>query len=86
MEASACGRPVIATNVPGCKDAVINKKTGLLIPPKNYIALAKAIKLLCSNKEKMKKMGIRARQHAVKNFDVRNIVSQHLSIYKKFLK
>lgn len=86
MEASACGRPIIATNVPGCRDAVINKKTGLLIPPKNYIALAKSIKLLCSNKKKIKKMGIRARQHAVKNFDIRNIVSQHLSIYKKFLK
>ena len=34
MEAAATGRPVITTNVPGCRDAIIDKKTGVLVPPK----------------------------------------------------
>ena len=82
MEAAACGRPVITTNVPGCKDAVINNITGILIPPKNYIALANAIKNLCNNKKKLKKIGKAARKHALENFDVNDVVSHHLHIYK----
>ena len=44
MEASACGRPSITTNVPGCKDAVVNNYTGILIPVKNSRKLANEIK------------------------------------------
>ena len=51
MEAAATGRPVITTNVPGCRDAIIDKKTGVLVPPKNYIKLAKAILNLSRNKK-----------------------------------
>ena len=54
MEAAACGRPVITTNVPGCKDSVVNKVTGILVPVKNYISLASAIKNLSINKKKIK--------------------------------
>ena len=82
MEAAACGRPVITTNVPGCKDAVINNITGILIPPKNYIALANAIKNILNNKKKLKKIGKAARKHALENFDVNDVVSHHLHIYK----
>ena len=35
MEAAACGRPVVTTNVPGCKDAVVHNSTGILVPVKN---------------------------------------------------
>ena len=86
MEAAACGRPVVATNVPGCKDAVIKNITGILIPPKNYLALAEAIKNLCFDHNKLSTMSLSARKHAIKNFDVKNIVTKHLSIYKKLLK
>ena len=85
MEAAAIGRPVITTNVPGCRDAILKNVTGILIPVKNYIALAKAIERLCKNKKKLKKIGIAARKHAVKNFNVIDIVSQHISIYKKIV-
>ena len=85
MEAAACGRPVVTTNVPGCKDAVIKNITGILVPHKNYLALANAIQKLCKDKKRLSRMSIAAREHAVKNFDVKNIVSKHLSIYKKLL-
>ena len=81
MEAAAIGRPVITTNVPGCKDAVINNVTGLLVPPKNYFKLAKAIMRLSKNNRLLKKIGFAARKHAVKNFDVNHVVTKHFSIY-----
>ena len=85
MEAAAIGRPVITTNVPGCRDAVIRDVTGILVPVKNYIALAKSIERLYKNKKKLKKIGIAARKHAMKNFNIIDIVSQHISIYKKMI-
>ena len=82
MEAAACGRPVVTTNVPGCKDAIIKNVTGILVPPKNHILLAQAIKNLCDNRKKLETIGKAARKHALKNFDINNVVSQHLYIYK----
>jgi glycosyltransferase involved in cell wall biosynthesis len=85
MEAAACGRPVIATNVPGCRDAVINNVTGLLVPVKNYLALAKAIKNLSDDRQKLKKFGKAARKHAIINFDIRDVVYKHLCIYNSLI-
>lgn len=85
MEAAACGRPVITTNVPGCKDAVINQVTGDLIPVKKFKPLASSILKLSKKRNILRKMGRAARIHAEKNFDVNDIVSMHFSIYKKIL-
>ena len=85
MEAAACGRPVITTNVPGCKDAIINRVTGYLIPAKKSKPLADLIFKLSKKRITLKKVGRSARIHAEKNFDINNVVSKHLSIYKKIL-
>ena len=85
MEAAASGRPVITTNVPGCRDAIINNVTGILVPPKNYISLAKAILDFSKDKKKLKKIGYAARKHAINNFDVIDVVSKHLSIYRSLI-
>lgn len=85
MEAAAVGRPVITTNVPGCKDAVLNNITGVLVPVKNHIKLAEAVMNLAIDNKRLKKISYAARKHAVNNFDVINVVHQHLSIYKKLL-
>jgi glycosyltransferase involved in cell wall biosynthesis len=86
IEAAACGRPIITTNVPGCKDAIINNKTGILVPSKNYKALANAILKLSQDKNKIEKFSLEARKYAVANFSIKDIVSKHFSIYKKFEK
>ena len=82
MEAALCGRPVITTNVPGCKDAIVKNVTGILVPPKNHVLLGKAIKNLCVNRKKLETIGKAARKHALENFDINHVVSQHLYIYK----
>ncbi len=84
-EASACGRPVITTNNPGCKDAVINGKTGILVRKKNAAELAKAIIHLINNESSLKKMSIAARNRAEKMFDIKNIVEKHIDIYEYLL-
>ena len=58
LEAMATGRPIITTDVPGCRETVIQGKNGLLVPPKNSRSLANAmIKLLKSSEDKIQSMG-----------------------------
>lgn len=82
-EAAACGRAIITTNVPGCKEAIIPEVTGLLVPPKNSIALAEAIEFLIKNDELRISMGNEARKFAEKQFNIETIVEQHMNIYQQ---
>lgn len=85
-EAASCGRAVVTTDVPGCRDAVIEGKTGIVVPAKNSIALAFAIKELLLNNERRCLMGKMGHEHAKSNFDVTSIVSQHINTYSELLK
>ena len=49
LEAAACGRPMIATDVPGCREIVIPGETGLLVPYDDAAALARAIETLATS-------------------------------------
>jgi glycosyltransferase involved in cell wall biosynthesis len=80
VEAAACGRPVITTDHPGCRDAIIPGKTGLLIRP-NAEALASAIETLLSNPQNRQAMGRAGRRLAVEEYDIRNVVDTHLRTY-----
>ncbi|MBI1866439.1 MAG: glycosyltransferase family 4 protein [Candidatus Staskawiczbacteria bacterium] len=71
MEAMAMARPVIATDIRGCRGAVEPNITGLLVPPKNYKKLAEAIIYLILNPDKAKLMGESGRKKAEKEFDER---------------
>ena len=82
MEAAAAGRAVVTTNVPGCRDAIIPNKTGLLVPVRDSEALANAIEMLLKNSDKRKALGKAGRDLAEKEFKVENIVDAHLRIYK----
>ena len=57
LEALSTGRPIITTDAPGCRETVIHKKNGLLVPIKDPIALANAMKeLLKQSNKNLKKM------------------------------
>ncbi len=83
IEAAACGRAVVTTDVSGCRDAIEENVTGVLVPVKNSIALADAIERLLINKELCQKMGNAGRNLAEREFDVRSVVTKHIEIYKK---
>lgn len=81
IEAAAARRAVITTNVPGCKDAIISNKTGLLVPVKNIEALAEAIQDLIENSKKRRIMGAEGRKLAEQEFNIDNVVKSHMKIY-----
>ena len=83
LEASASGRPIIATDIWGLREAVENGKTGILIPVKNPVILAEKIIFLLKNEEAARKMGQAARIKSEKDFDERQIFNKILEEYKK---
>ena len=81
-EAAACGIPVITTNVPGCKDAILNNETGLLVKHKSVQELSQKILYLLQNQSILKRMSIASRKMAIDKFDINYVVQKHLEIYK----
>lgn len=70
MEAMAMGRPVITTDIPGCRDAVIHAVTGLLVPPRQVPALVSAMETFIAQPWLAGSMGEKGRQLACARFDV----------------
>lgn len=85
IEAAACGRAIVTTDHPGCRDAVIADQTGLVVPSKNVDALVKAFLSLIESTEKRKQLGKAARRFAEKEFDVKGVVQKHVDIYSEIL-
>ncbi|WP_039035116.1 glycosyltransferase family 4 protein [Shewanella sp. ECSMB14102] len=84
IEAAACGRAVITTNVPGCRDAIEDNVTGLLVPVKSVKPLAEAILKLVQDKNLRFKLASSGRKLAESAFDINDVIRIHLSIYNKF--
>jgi len=85
LEAAACGRAVVTTDVPGCRDAIEPGVTGLLVPPRDADALARAIRTLLEDEARCRAMGLAARALAEREFDVRRVVARHLELYGRCL-
>ncbi len=82
IEAAACGRAVITTDVPGCRDAIEANKTGLLIPAHSASLLADAIITLIDNRELRAEFADNGRRLAESAFDISDVINTHLAIYK----
>lgn len=85
VEAAACGRAVVTTDVPGCRDAIIPGVTGVLVPVKDAAALADAIQHLINDPALRERMGRAGRQLAEESFAIEKIVEQHMTIYRELL-
>lgn len=86
LEASAMARPVIATNVPGCRDVVLDGKTGFLCDPQSAKSLAVTIKrFLVLTDAGRKKMGDQGRQFVCSHFDEKLILTQYVETLRKVL-
>lgn len=81
VEAAAAGRAVVTTDVPGCRDAIEVGASGLLVPPRNPNALAKAIQQLIDDPGLRKKMALKSRLLAEREFSIDKIIKAHLKIY-----
>lgn len=85
IEATAVGRPVITCDSTGCRDTVIDGKTGFLVPAKDSIVLAEKLKLLFDNAALRQEMGRNARRFAEKVFSLEDVINVHLEIYNKLI-
>lgn len=83
IEAAACGRAVITTDVPGCRDAIEANETGLLVPVKSHNELADAIEKLVTDTTLRVCMGTAGRQLAESAFSIEQVIDQHLAIYQQ---
>ncbi len=75
LEAMAMGKPIVTTDVPGCRDTVYDGINGLLVPPRDERALAAAMMQLCVDPLGRAMMGRESRKIAVQKFDVRHVIA-----------
>jgi glycosyltransferase involved in cell wall biosynthesis len=81
LEAAACGRPLIATDAPGCREIAIDDHTGLLVPIEDPEALAQAILKLATSPELRAQYGEAARQLVVSKLSAKIIGSSIVRLY-----
>jgi glycosyltransferase involved in cell wall biosynthesis len=85
LEAAAFGRPMIATDVPGCREIVRPGETGLLVPFDDDSALADAIEIMAASAEMRARYGKAARRMAVERFSADAIGGQTVGLYRNLV-
>src|SRR4029077_11256519 len=85
IEAAACGRPIVATDAPGCREIVRHGENGLLVPVRNSAALADALRVLVQNPDVRLTMGRRGREIVVEEFSSERVIGETLNVYRELL-
>jgi glycosyltransferase involved in cell wall biosynthesis len=85
MEAAACGRAMIASDVPGCREIVVHNQTGLLVPADDAPALARAMERLAGAPELRARYGAAARKLVTEKFAAGIIGRQTVELYRQLL-
>ena len=85
LEAAACGRPMVATDVPGCREVCIHGETGLRVPARTIEPLADALERLILDPALRQRLGENARHRAETIFAEKIINAQTLALYEEML-
>jgi len=85
MQAAAVGVPVVATDVKGTREVVVNAQTGFLVPLGDAEALADRLGRLLDDAELRRQMGARAVKHAREHFDEEQVVQRLVRVYRNAL-
>jgi glycosyltransferase involved in cell wall biosynthesis len=85
IEACAAARPIVATDVPGCREVVDHEVNGLLVRVRDVPTLAEALQHLLSDAEMRVRMGAAGRRKAEVEFGVGAVVRATLEVYRKLL-
>lgn len=86
LEAAASGRPMVAVDGPGLREVVHNGQTGLLVPPRDPVALADALQQLAGDGALRRGMGQAARALAEREFGEAAVIRDTLALYRSLLK
>ena len=82
LEAMACGKPVVGTDVQGISETITSGENGLLVPINDPTAMAEAIKSLIFYPDKMAEMGNRARKYVEENYSIQTMLESYLKLYQ----
>ena len=85
MEASAMSKPTVASDVSGCRQAIVNGRNGYLVPPRDSRALAEKIELLLDDAELAHRLGAEGRTLAEERFDVSKVIERLRACYDELL-
>lgn len=85
IEAAACGRPIVTTDMPGCRDLVTDGENGLLVPPRDAAALADALERLIDSPETRRRMGAAGREAVERLYTEEKVVQATLDLYDRAL-
>ncbi|MDX8392419.1 MAG: glycosyltransferase family 4 protein [Mariprofundaceae bacterium] len=85
LEAASCGRPIVTTNVPGCRGVVCDGGNGILVEVRNSAALADALAQLLADSTLRQRMGRRGRERVIDEFSQEKIVAQVLALYREII-
>lgn len=85
LEASACALPIVATSHGGIKEAIVDNKTGFLVPEKNSILLADRLQYVLEHTTIAEEMGKQGRQFVEKNFNLHHQTQKLEQIYHSLL-
>ena len=85
IEAAACGRAIVTTDAPGCREIVRHGENGLLVPVRDSRRLAEALRLLIENAPLRARMGLRGREIVVEEFSLERVVKETLNVYRELL-
>lgn len=81
LEAAACGRPIVTTDAPGCREVVRHGENGLLVPPRSVPALATALRDLLADRDRRLEMGRRGRARVEAELSVEMVIAATLDVY-----
>ncbi len=85
LEAAACGRAIVATDVPGCREIVADGDNGLLVPARDAVALTAALSALLADPARRQRMGQRGRERVLAEFSEARVVTETLAVYLELL-
>jgi glycosyltransferase involved in cell wall biosynthesis len=83
IEAASCGRPIVTTDMPGCREIVREGHNGHLVPPRDGRAVAAALKRLIDNEDRRREMGQQGRALVQEEFSVEHVVRSTVEIYEE---
>ena len=87
IEAQSMGKPIVASNIGGSKETIINKKTGFLYKHDDPRELAKILNTVIQlSPDELKIMGNEGRKNVAKKFDVETMCQSNLKEYKRLIK
>lgn len=81
IEAAACGRPIVTTDMPGCREIVRDGENGLLVPARDPARLAEALSALAGDPARRARLGARGRERVLAEFAEARVVADTLAIY-----